>query len=73
MRRAVGRERVQRLIVTHGGRVTMKLVGREFSKELKAGGDAYRATLMNAMKALTRRVLAPDGVTMQYLLKTARS
>jgi hypothetical protein len=63
---------VQRLLVSHGGRVTMKVVGKEFSRELKAGGDTFRAALMDAMKALTRRVLAPDGVTPLYMLKGVR-
>lgn len=64
------RERVQSLLRTHGGRVTMKIVQREFSRELKGGGDitaaaggskAFQEMLMQVLKALTRRTQGADG------------
>ena len=63
------RERMLRLFVSHGGRVTMKIVSTEFKEELRAGGEDYRNMLMAVMKVLCRRTLAPDGKTLVYQLR----
>jgi hypothetical protein len=64
------RQRLRSVVVAHGGRVTMQAVGRAFKAELRGTqGDVFRATLTDVMKAMLRRVIAPDGVTTVYVFR----
>lgn len=63
------RERVKRLLVAHGGRITVEVLNREFRKESHEKGQAFKDMLVSTLAALTYRTASAASGKHEFVQK----